>query len=46
MPSKRTEGKAPSHDVEFIANRKPNWKNDLKFGHQRRRIISRFFRIA
>ena len=40
MPSKRTEGKVPSHDVEFTAGRKPNWKKDLEFGHQRRKFIS------
>jgi hypothetical protein len=29
MPSERTKGKVPSHDVEYTAKRKINWKNDL-----------------
>jgi len=35
MPSKRTEGKVSSHDVEYIAGRKPNWKNDLAYRTRR-----------
>ncbi len=39
MPSKSTKGYNSSHDVEFKAGRRVNWKNDLAFGKQRRRYF-------
>lgn len=43
MPSKRTEGKVPSHDIEYTAKRRINWKNDLAIGHEGEKIVQRFF---
>lgn len=45
MPTKRTEGKAPSHDIEYTAKRKINWKNDLAIGHKGEEIVQRLFRM-
>lgn len=36
MPSKSTKGYNPSHDIEFKAGRRINWKNDLAIGKKRR----------
>jgi len=35
MPTKKTEGYQPSHDIEYTAGRRINWKNDLAVGRQR-----------
>ena len=40
MPSERTKGKVASHDVEYKARRKVNWKNDLAIRTQGRRNLS------
>lgn len=45
MPSKRIEGKAPSHDIEYKAGRKINWKNDLAVGHKGETLFQRLLRI-
>jgi hypothetical protein len=37
MPNKSTKGHAPSHDIEYTAGRRINWKNDLAIGKKRRR---------
>lgn len=45
MPSKKIEGKAPSHDIEYTAKRRVNWKNDLAIGHKGEEIFQRLSRI-
>jgi len=45
MPSKKTEGKVSSHDIEYKAGRRVNWKNDLAVGHKGEQIFQRLFRI-
>ena len=45
VPSERTKGKVASHDVEYKAKRKINWKNDLAIGHKGEEIFQRIPRI-
>jgi len=42
MPSKETKGNVPSHDIEYKAGRKVNWKNDLKIGKLGQQIVTEF----
>lgn len=45
MPSKQTKGHAPSHDIEYKAGRRVNWKNDLAVGQKGEAIFQRLFRF-
>lgn len=45
MPSKQTKGHAPSHDIEYKAGRRINWKNDLAVGQKGEAIFQRLFRF-
>lgn len=42
MPSKQSKGYNPSHDIEFKAGRRVNWKNDLAIGHKGEDIVKDF----
>lgn len=44
MPSKQTKGYNPSHDIEFKAGRRVNWKNDLAIGHKGEDIVKDFLK--
>jgi len=46
MPSNQKKGYAPSHDIEYKAGRRINWKNDLAIGHQGERIFQRLSRFV
>lgn len=46
MPSKQAKGHVPSHDVEYKAGRRVNWKNDLAVGREGERIFQRFLRVS
>ena len=45
MPSKQTKGYNPSHDIEFKAGRRINWKNDLAVGQKGEDIVQRLSRF-
>jgi hypothetical protein len=36
MPSKQVKGHVSSHDIDYKAGRRVNWKNDVKIGKERR----------
>lgn len=42
MPSKESKGKVASHDLEYKAGRRVNWKNDLKIGQIGQDIVKQF----
>lgn len=44
MPSKQTKGYNPSHDIEYKAGRRVNWKNDLAIGHKGEDIVKDFLK--
>lgn len=45
MPTKKTEGYQPSHDIEYKAGRRISWKNDLAVGKQRRENRRKFLEL-